>query len=179
MIGPIVGLLGFLYGLRKDRALRAMHRRAHAPFFCVSEARFERLYEAGKDGEIPTWSSGNGNVLCFAREEVAAKCPAGTAIFLVLENRGEEPRGLVANMEKCPVTLAVEAKFKGAQNLRFLKYSFDPSALGRRQVLELAFEGSNGGQYIHRYAIEHGRRKLVRIDPPAPGFTRDGKVTKP
>jgi hypothetical protein len=178
MIGPIVGLIGILYGWRKNRALRILERRAHAPFFAISEARFERLYEAHENGEISTWRSSNGNILCFDREEVAAKCPAGTAIFLVIENGGEEPRGLIAHLEKSAVTLACEPEFKGAQNLRFLKYSFDPGALGRRQILELAFEGSNGGQYIHRYAMEHGRRKLVRIDPPAPGFLREGKIAE-
>ena len=109
--------------------------------------------------------AGSPNVLCLRREAVPNDLPAGTPVFLIVENLGESARRVRAVLGGRSVSLASEPGISAAQGFSFITYNCVPSELGKPQVLELFFETISGHQDTHLYQTVHGKRILQRIDP--------------
>ena len=174
-IGWLGTLVGWLYEWRAkrreraaketaDAALDAAQNRADAAFFIPSVAKSFGMLPCG-DGKV--WHVANSNVLCYARDAVPMDIPAGTPVVLPLANDGEEVYGVT--FAKLGISMRSIRYTDGERHLwGILEYPFDPASFGQREIVEVHFESRKGFQRIHRYAMEHGRRQFVRIDPPLP-----------
>ena len=160
-----------LYEKRRERVakekveaeLSEARNRADAAFFLASATRVNQF----DCGHNKTWFISNGNVLSVFRDQIASDTPAGTPIVLPLANEGEEAKS--ASFQKSGTPIRSVRYTNGDRDLwGILEYPFDPASLGKSEVVEVSFESRNGFHRIHRYAMEHGRRSFVRIDPPLP-----------
>jgi hypothetical protein len=168
------GWIKWWYGIRekrrertaKERAeaqLNEARNRADAAFFLASSARANDF----PSGHNSTWFTSNGNVLSVFTEEVHPNVPAGTSIVLPLANEGEDIKGV--SFQKDGVPIRHVRYTDGDRNLwGILEYPFDPDARGKIEIVEVRFESRNGFHRVHRYAMEHGRRRFFRVEPRLP-----------
>lgn len=148
---------------KAEAELAAAHNRADAAFVVASVAQVNRFYSAYDKA----WSVSNGNVLSVFNNEISANTPAGTTIVLPLSNEGEDVKA--ASFQKSGTRIRSIHYTGGDRHLwGILEYPFDPNARGKREIVEVSFESRNGFHRLHRYAMEHGRRSFIRIEPPLP-----------
>lgn len=148
---------------KAEAELTAARNRADAAFFLASSERVNQ-FECGHN---KTWSISNENVLSVFRDEISSNVSAGTPIVLPLANEGEDVKAVSFMKSGTPIRSIRYTN--GDRHLwGILEYNFDPASLGKREVVEVSFESRNGFHRVHRYALEHGRRSFVRIDPPLP-----------
>lgn len=146
--------------------IQAIRRRGNAPYLQPENRRFNALYfDNGKPGQMGCWHGTNGNILSVFLDEVSREMPKDTLVIFLIENTGQHGRRVKILLDGQPITLVSEAEIKSANNFQWLQYPYDPAKHGKEQLLTIAFETNDGVQDIHTYMIEHGRRKIVRIDP--------------
>jgi hypothetical protein len=148
---------------RAEAQLNQARNRADAAFFLASSVRVNDF----PSGLNSTWLTGNGNVLSVLNEEVHPSIPAGTLVVLPLANDGEDVRGV--SFQKNGASIRHVRYTNGNRTLwGILEYPFDPDSRGKIEIIEVRFESRNGFHRVHRYAMEHGRRRFFRIEPPLP-----------
>jgi len=179
IVAFLTWLATFLYGIparrraRKnklraeeaEKQLMKIRRRANAPYLAPSMERVSGLYEEAPGANVVYWSISKKNVLSFFNDEVDKNTvPKNAPIIFVIENRGEIAQWIRAIFENTPAYIKQEANLRGAHNLQFLTYPYNPDEHGKRQLLKISFE-SHGIQDTHIYETYHGKRILNRIDP--------------
>jgi hypothetical protein len=173
-IGWFGSLAGWLYEWRDKRRERAAREtteaelevarnRADAAFFTDSVETFTML----TCGYNTAWLSANDNVLCWMRDAVSPDTAKGTTIVLPLANEGEDAKAVT--FQKAGTPMQSTRYTDGDRGLwGIIEYPFDPGSFGKREIVEVRFESCNGFHRVHRYTMEHGRRRFCRIDPPLP-----------
>lgn len=153
---------------KAEAELRMIDRRSFdkAPYFAVAETRFNSLALEPNDPESKTilLTPKHTHLLSFFREEVADNLDAGQAVILVVENKGRHAGDLTLKLDGEDVLLK-QAAVDAAAQLFVICYPFRPELRGKVQALELGFLRTDGARDVHRYAMEHGVRTLVRTDP--------------
>lgn len=147
-----------------ERQLAEELLRGKAPYLTPSKVRFTQIYEESAEG-LGTWYVGNGNVLSFMRAQVSVDTPAGTAVILPLDNKGEAARRLRLDSDLKGLQICQEADFDGAHGLNFLKYNYEPDKRGKLVNITMKFETSEGRLAEHVYQTTHGEFDFRRIKP--------------
>lgn len=175
-IGAAFGWIQWWYQIREKRheksekekaqaELALIHNRGDAPFFASCMTLFDQLYCRVKDSHVQFVPASNGNILCYARDEVSRDAPPGTKIYFVIENRGQSTRQTAFKLDGEPIELGQEPKIQGAQDLDYFAYLYNPDKHGKLQNIEVWFETASGVQATHIYQMQHGKRYLKRINP--------------
>jgi hypothetical protein len=156
-------------GAAAEEELRQIKRRSDAPYLALTSSLVQHLYlPPTATRGIQMASTIGGPVLASNRREIPKDCPMGTAIYVVVENLGEDARWTRVEIDGVPAALGQEPDFSSARGLQFLAYEYNPAKHGQPQAVRLTFETGSGVQDTHIYETLHGIYSLKRIDPPMP-----------
>jgi len=138
IISAIIGVLGLLYGYKKDRALKQIQQRANSPFFIISALQFDLNNISYPEGGKPSYfyntePSGLSSQLLdeyvFDDPNIPDDYPDGHPIGLLLKNTGSELRSF-------DVTSREQIVFQGARisdaNLYELRYRYDKASMRKK-----------------------------------------------
>ena len=179
--GWLIGAFGWfkwLHELREKRQERAAKEKAEAalteikrratdssPYLLISKHRFNGV-------TVPTDNPtqqlfippGSPCLLCFMRDEVDTKMPAGEFTYLLVENHGRDAHEISIHLDGESAGF-IQVQADRSHMIYAIRYPYRPECHGREQTLEISFLAANGVRDTHRYATVHGIRALKRIDP--------------
>jgi len=169
--GPILALLGFLYGYAKDKKLRNIERRANSPFFTVLTVQLDcgqvSIPQGGKAyyhyREKP---SGLIDHLWDMEEyepHVPENYPNDYPIGLLLKNTGSSLRTFKFKSREQMVFQQADDK-----NLYELRYIYHKSSAGDGFRFTLSYETSEGFQETQVWEVIKGEISIKRIKPKTP-----------
>jgi len=163
VVGWVTAFVQWRKKRKSEAELKLIRRRGEAPYLVPSDNHFDRLFIAASDHEARF--ADKEAVLNIFRDEILTNTPAGTPIFLVVENQGKAARRVSVFLDGQEIQLRDEPRLEFASGLTFLQYAYDPKRHGQQQKLVIAFETPSGVQDRHIYTMKHGFRSLRRQDP--------------
>ena len=177
----LIGSIGWLHSLhqfREKRVEKAAKEKAEAalkeirrlsseesPFWRLSDRRFNGLKAPSeKPGGQLCLREGHPTLLCAVRDEVDRKTPAGTFVYLAVENHGRNAYEVSVNLDLEPSAI-IEGKSDDGYTLGLVCYPYLPEIHGRDQSIKVSFLSAKGIRDTQIYATQHGIRTLKRTDP--------------
>jgi hypothetical protein len=169
-VGTISGWVAWWIGRgdkkKVEAELRSSRRRSstECPYIRVSSETFNTLMFPAQGFSRPYVICGDPSILCFARDEVEKSLPASTTVRLIVENKGCAAPEVELTLDGAEITLQ-PVEIPDAMTLYAISYPYVPEKHGTQQTIELSFLSETGIRDTHKYATNHGKRILTRIDP--------------
>jgi len=169
VIGSVIGVSGFLYGLYKDRRLKALQKLANSPFFEAEHLQADIRHMSRKNQDPPTFEY-NETPKALTDELMPLKnyqrdipeCfPDGYPIGLQLNNLGNPLRTISAT-PKDTVVIQKPISFPDKYELH---YYFKRSEVGKPLRFKIRYETNTGYQGRQTWEIIQGTRNITRIKP--------------
>jgi hypothetical protein len=175
--GALLGWVRFFHEVRSKNRERASKERAESelqlirrrslddsPYLTPSSESFNgATFPSEKPGSSYYLPAGGATLLCYFKNEIAEAVPAGTEIYMVLENKGSSAQEIEITMDGQPIRLLPFDIHE--QTVPGIAYSYDPKIRGKEQIVSISFLARNGSRDTHRYVTRHGFRIFKRIDP--------------
>ena len=169
--GGIIGALGFLYGLLRDRQLREIEKRVKAPHFV-----FRNLQIDAPGKSVPTrgpsyysyrkQACSLADRLCDMDHDeirVPEDYPEGRVVGIVFANQGATIRFFTVKCEEKHFFRVSE--FDGSWYE--FRYRFDKNELGKTLKFAIKFETDAGYRGKQIWQVKKGTACLARVKPKA------------
>jgi hypothetical protein len=169
--GGIIGALGFLYGLIRDRQLREIEKRVKAPHFIFRNLQIDAPCRSTPAGG-PSYYSYRKQACSLADRlfdmgsdevRVPEDYPDGRVVGIVLANRGATIRFFTAKCEE-------EHLFQVSEmdgNWYEFRYRFNKTEFDKRLKFVIKFETDAGYRGKQIWQVEKGTAYLARVKPKA------------
>jgi len=169
IIGLVFGILGFSYGLIKDREVRKIHQRKNAPYFVFETYeldsfskgtnRYDPSWLAYRDKKIPTDLNGNLMSIQEVCPSLPDDYPDNFVLGIRLINTGVVVRSISAKSRE-------SIGFKQCRDNAFsLRYFFKRSEIGKTLFFTITYETIDGVQEKQEWLHIKGKKTVIRVKP--------------
>ena len=171
IIGGILGALGFLYGLLKDRKLKEIEKRAKAPHFTFRNLQIDAAGKSIPAGRPSYYSYKNQESNLSDRlfgmdsyeNEVPGDYPDGRVVGVVLANKGSDIRFFTVNCREEHVF----RRCKMEEHCFEFRYKLYKSQMSEPLQFMIKFETEAGYRGKQTWEIQRGTGSLKRVQPKA------------
>lgn len=170
-LSMIIGPLGFIYGWSKDRELKAIHKRANAPFFKFGDFELDASSSASSSQggtrygykKVPSKLNDSLFQTDSYSPEIPEDYPDNRVLGAIFINTGTPIRQFTFKSKDNILLKQLET------NVYSLRYYFKKSDIGKDLFFTISFETTNGVQQKQEWKYIKGMKLIVRVKPKGVG----------